>query len=140
MNSKDIGNVGEHLAILECLKLNIIVSRPLGDNTRYDLILDINKILYKVQVKSTSNATDEYAEFFLQSSQIHRGKTRQSYNNDDVDYFILVDIVNNKVFLLDNISSVRYIKIRYKKSPNINTMHWYEDYLLVNQYRARFDS
>lgn len=65
MNSKDIGNLGEHLAILEFLKRGIVVSRPLGDNSRYDLVLEILGILYTCQVKTTNSATSKLAEFYL---------------------------------------------------------------------------
>ena len=131
MNSKDIGNLGEHIAIVELLKNDIIVSRPLGDNARYDLILDINETLYTCQVKSTNSATEKAAEFFLTSSQAHRGSGRQKYNTD---VFCLVDIVNNKVFLVANTEPRTAMKIRYQPTENNQTKGinmWY-DYTIEN--------
>lgn len=129
MNSKDIGNLGEHLAVVEFLKKGIIVSRPLGDNARYDLILDINENIYTCQVKSTASSSSELAEFWLSSSQAHRGKSRSLYS---VDIFCLVDINNNKVFILPNIDDRKSIKIRYTIPTGINNKYinmWY-DYTL----------
>ena len=51
MNSKDKGNIGEAIMLAEFIKRGIQVSIPFGDNARYDLIIDLNGKLYKVQVK-----------------------------------------------------------------------------------------
>ena len=129
MNSKDVGNLGEHIAIVELLKNDIIVSRPLGDNARYYLILDVNGVLYTCQVKSTNSATAKLATFSLESSQAHRGGTGQQYN---VDLFCCVDITNNKVLIVPNIDNISSIKIRYEPTENGQTKGinmWY-DYTL----------
>lgn len=129
MNSKDIGNLGEHIAIVELLKYGIIVSRPLGDNARYDLILDIGDIIYTCQIKSTASSSESLAEFWLTSSQAHRGGSRHKYN---VDLFCLVDINNNKVLLLPNIDNKSSIKIRYMPTENGQTKgtHMWYDYTI----------
>lgn len=129
MNSKDIGNLGEHIAIVELLKNDIVISRPLGDNARYDLILDINETLYTCQVKSTASSSADLAEFWLSSSQAHRGGGRHKYS---VDVFCLVDINNNKVFLLPNIDDRSSIKIRYNvsNSPNQKNINMWYDYTI----------
>jgi len=130
MNTKDIGNLGEHIAIVELLNNNIQVSRPLGDNSRYDLILDVNSNLYTCQVKSSVSATSDKVNFTLQSSQNHRNNGRKYY---EVDLFILVDIINNKVFMLLNTeerSSItfRYTEVPYQGGTRINNAN---DFLLT---------
>ena len=126
MNTKDTGNIGEHIAVLELLKRDIIVSRPLGDNSRYDLIVDYKGFLYKVQVKST-RSDGVVAEFFLSSSTAHRGGTRQYY--DDIDFFLCVDITTSHVFLIPN--DRKTIRIRYVQSQSRNHCSNYAaDFLL----------
>ena len=129
MNSKDIGNLGEHIAIVEFLKRGIQVSRPLGDNSRYDLLLDIAETIFTCQVKSTNSSTPELAEFYLTSSQAHRGKSRYKY---DVDIFCCVDIKNNQVFIVPNTGDRSTIKIRYtaSKSGQIAGINKAEDYTI----------
>ena len=129
MNSKDIGNLGEHIAIVELLKLNVRVSRPLGDNARYDLILEIGGILYTAQVKSTLVNKEDLVEFPLQSSQAHRGGSKQHY---DVDMFILVDIPKNQVYLYFNLDRKTSVKLRYNYSEDIKyrASTWAKDHLL----------
>lgn len=51
---KDQGNVGEAAAILYFTKIGAKVSKPLFENTPYDLIVDDGISLYRVQIKSTS--------------------------------------------------------------------------------------
>ena len=127
MNSKDVGTLGESIAITELLRNSVIVSRPIGDNSRYDLILDIKGTLFTCQVKSTATASNDLAEFWLQSSTHHRnGGGRQHY---DVDLFVLVDIVNNRVFALPNIDNRTAIKLRYHKGTS--AQHFADDYDLV---------
>lgn len=126
MNSKDTGNLGEHLAILECLKLGIIVSRPLGDNARYDLILDINGKLLTAQVKTNNRAEEDMVSFPLTSSQAHRGKGRQTY---DVDVFLLVDLYRENVFLLKASEDKKSIILRYTTTRTARS-NLAQDYLL----------
>lgn len=51
---KDQGNIGEAAAILHFTKIGARVSKPLFENTSYDLIIDHDSTLRRVQVKSTS--------------------------------------------------------------------------------------
>ena len=51
MNSKDIGNLTEMKTMLFFIEKGIVVSKPFGDNARYDLIVDINHKLYRIQCK-----------------------------------------------------------------------------------------
>lgn len=130
MNSKDIGNIGEHVAILSLLKLGVTVSRPLGDNARYDLVIDYNGFLFKCQVKTTTS-DGVTAQFYLSSSQVHRGKAREYYSEKDVDYFICVDLTTNNVFLIEN--NRKSIIIRYTESLSRNDNSNYStDYLIEN--------
>jgi hypothetical protein len=129
MNTKDVGNLGEHIAIVEFLKRDIQVSRPLGDNSRYDLILHIEDTLLTCQVKSTNSSTEELAEFSLSSSQAHRGGGRKTY---DVDVFCLVDIKKMNVFLIHNEGNKSGFKIRYvpTKSGQLSGINKAEDFTI----------
>jgi hypothetical protein len=140
MNSKNIGVIGEELAIVECLLLGIDVSRPIGDNSRYDLVLDINGILYKCQVKSNNRKCEELVEFPLQSSQAHRGQGKQAYSEDIL--FLLVDIYKKQVFLFKNIENKTSVKLRYL--PTLNNQSkgvlWAKDYLLSSCVETLHDA
>lgn len=131
MNSKDIGSIGEHIAILKLLELGLSVSKPIGDNDRYDLIIDKENILYKIQVKS-SKGTQDSVVFYTCSSQAHRGKGRSLYTLEEVDYFLLVDIVTKQVFILPNDGKRSSIIIRYTQSNSRNDNSNYAGNFLLN--------
>lgn len=131
MNSKDIGSIGEQIAILKLLELGLSVSKPIGDNDRYDLILDKENILYKIQVKA-SKGTEDSVAFYTCSSQAHRGKGRSLYTLEEVDYFLLVDIVTKQVFILPNDGKRSSIIIRYTQSNSRNDNSNYADNFLLN--------
>ena len=59
MNTKEIGLIGESLAITEFVKLGIPVYLPFGENTKCDLIIDIANKLYKCQVKTTERIIND---------------------------------------------------------------------------------
>lgn len=52
-NSKQQGNVGIGLAIAYFTKIGMTVSIPLNDSQDYDLVVEDNKELLRVQVKTT---------------------------------------------------------------------------------------
>lgn len=129
MNTKDIGNIGEHLAIVELLKLGAQVSRPLGDNSRYDLIVDINGKLLTVQVKSNNQTNKDYVEFLLTSKNV----LTQVSSTYDVDMFILVDITNSFVYAVFNSKEInKSLRLRYTQTSSGNTtkVKYAIDYLI----------
>ena len=53
MDKKLKGDIAEQKVILKALQLNFGVARPIGDRLSYDLILDVNNQLKKIQIKSS---------------------------------------------------------------------------------------
>lgn len=130
MNSKDIGSLGEHIAIVKLMELGLSVSRPLGDNDRYDLIIDKENYLYKAQVKASIGNKD-FVQFYTSSSQAHRGKGRSHYSLEEVDLFLLVDVTSKMVFILHNNAKTSSIIIRYIQSNSRNDNSNYADQFLL---------
>lgn len=48
MNKTQIGDISEQKFILYCLKREIPISKPIGNNLPYDFIIDYNNNLYKI--------------------------------------------------------------------------------------------
>lgn len=57
MNTKKQGDIGVAAAIFHYTKSGHAVSVPLGDATRYDLIVDVDGVLKRVQIKSSNFKT-----------------------------------------------------------------------------------
>lgn len=54
MNTKQQGDIGVAAAVLHYTKNDFVVSQPLTDNSRYDLIIGKGNKLFRVQCKTTS--------------------------------------------------------------------------------------
>lgn len=54
--TKKIGDIGELTIMSKLIRYdNIIISRPMVEDSPYDLILDIDRVLYKVQIKTAEH-------------------------------------------------------------------------------------
>ena len=85
MNTKSKGEATQAVIIAELVKRDIPVSIPFGDNQRYDIIMEVDSTLYKVQCKSAC-IKNGCLSFKSSSSYAHRGGTRKDYRGE-VDFF-----------------------------------------------------
>jgi hypothetical protein len=71
------------------LRLGYQVCEPLVSDSRYDLIVDINGKLFKIQVKTSSLKEDgAFFEFCTSSSHTNTNRTiNRSYTSQEIDYF-----------------------------------------------------
>lgn len=122
MNSKDKGNIGEGMVLVEFVKRNITVSIPFGDNARYDLIADFNGKLNKIQVKYCNQKISENNSISCpcSSSLNHTtNKNKRTYEND-IDYFAFYLVEWDKIILvpIDVIGTKKTIMFRLEKPKN----------------------
>lgn len=88
LSSHFIGEITEQQVAIEFLKRGIQVSKPLVQDSRYDFVVDINKKLYKIQVKTSSLKENSYLEFATSTSHTNtKGTLNFSYSSEDVDFF-----------------------------------------------------
>ena len=81
------------------LSLGYNVSQPLCQDSKYDLIVDANNILYRLQVK-TARPLNEDTIIFNCRSTTKNSQTNKSryYQENEIDYF--ATYWNNEVFLI----------------------------------------
>lgn len=86
MNTKKVGNAAEGQVLAYLLKNNESVLIPFGDNERYDLGIDTNGTLTRIQVKSGSLNKDKTAVIFNSGNpeQIGRSTKRTYFGAADV--------------------------------------------------------
>jgi len=88
MNTKDKGDISEQRITLDLLESGYSVSEPVGDNQRYDLILDTGVDLLKVQVKTATTTGEGSIKFNCQSSYLlSDGSVERGYTANEVDLF-----------------------------------------------------
>ena len=73
--------ISQELLIMSILNNYGVVSIPYGNSARYDCILDIDKTLYKIQIKSLNIVIEFYGDFYHFNPK--------KYNGNETDYFIL---------------------------------------------------
>lgn len=93
------GDLTEAIVIAELKRRSIPVSKPVGDNERYDLVAESERGLWRLQVK-TGQLQDGTVRF--RGVSVHtnaQGNVRKPYT-DDVDYFIVYADSLEKLYLI----------------------------------------
>jgi len=91
MNTKLKGDIAEQAVILKTLKKGWDVSVPIGDRLPYDLVLDVEGTLLKIQVKSAwfDSIKQNYVVDNRRTKTNRRKMVREEYNDSDFDFAIL---------------------------------------------------
>lgn len=99
MDTKLKGDIAEQSVILFALKKGWGVSKPVGDRLPYDLILDLNGKLVKIQVKSAwfDVAKQNYVVDNRRTKTNRRQMIRSPYSLNDFD-FAVVHIPEVEIF------------------------------------------
>jgi hypothetical protein len=91
MNTKLKGDIAEQAVILFALKKEWGVLIPVGDRLAYDLALDINNKLIRLQVKSAwfNSKSENYVVDVRRTKTNRRIMRRGYYGNNDFDFAIV---------------------------------------------------
>jgi hypothetical protein len=132
LSSHFIGEISEQTAALEFLKLGYMVSKPLVQSSKYDFVVEINHVLYKIQVKTGQLKENAYIQFATSTSHTNtKGTINLSYTKDDVDFFVVV--YNNDCYMVPiNRCSKRNQRLRLVPTNNgqIDGITFAKDYIL----------
>lgn len=111
--SKIKGDISELSVQIEFLKAGIKVSTPVGDNCPYDLIIDYNDKLYKVQVKTATLQENGSFVAKLSSTYICEDKIykNRKYPKEKVDIFAINSIEESKTCYIINDGKKRFFYI-----------------------------
>lgn len=118
--NKEKGNAGLGIAIAYYTSNGYTVSIPLNDTQDYDLIVDKDSILEKIQVKATSCKTkyDVY-QVALKSTGGTKGKT----------YKTIIDTKIDKVFIVTDKLDIYIIPIeKIQNKSTLNLCDKYKEY------------
>ena len=133
-NTKKIGNLTELQCATRLYELNCAVSIPFGNSEKYDLIIDWDNKLYKVQIKHANVHYDENQneDYFTIECRWHghnmQGYTHNKYTEQDVDFF--ATFYNNECYLipLKECSNLKTLRIKPPKNNQKNGICFLEDY------------
>ena len=110
------------------------VSIPLGEDCRYDFIVDIENELYRIQVK-TCHEEENGIEFKTKSSYLtSQGSVSVGYSENDIDYF--ATYYNNKCYLVPvNQCGNTSKKLLFEKRTGIAFLDDYEGTKIIEKLK-----
>lgn len=131
MDSNIKGLTTELKCQLYLLEQGYNVSVPILSSSRYDLIVDINNKLYRIQIK-TSNKTSAGFAFNCKSSHAKATGTNviKPYTKEEIDFYMT--IYQNEFFLIpveDCGSSSKRLSLDIKAKNNQGQSTYYKNYL-----------
>ena len=122
-SNKEKGNAGLGIAIAYYSANGYTVSIPLNDTQDYDLVVDKDNILKKVQVKATSCKT-KYNKYQVVLKSC--GGTKGTM------YKTLIDTNIDEVFIVTDVMDIFIIPIqRIKNKSTLNLCEKYEEYRII---------
>jgi len=87
LSTKQIGTVTEYECAVFLMKLGCSISVPIGENNPYDLIVDVNNKLYRIQCKHSRSVEGGF-QFSCESTRINATSIKVcKYSTDEIDYF-----------------------------------------------------
>ena len=138
MNTKYVGNLTELQCITRFYELGYPVSIPYGDSEKYDMILDINGKLYRLQCKHAKPFINEdnIVEYLEIKTTWQSGYTKNSsyksnqYTEEDCDYFVTHYQGKNYLIPVNQCSNKKILRIIPPKNgqiKGINFLNNFED-------------
>ena len=124
---KQQGDTAELKFMLLNQELGYTISKPFGDNAKYDLIVDIGTELQRIQVKSTrrketSSGMDCYNCLVCSGSD-----SKQQYSYKDVDFIAIYVIPENSWYKIPIIEiKGKSIKLYPHRKSQRNTYEKYK--------------
>ena len=117
-NHKQLGEIGERIAIGELSKFGIDILLPMSDNLPFDFVIFRNNKFYKCQVK-TSDSISKYnsIRFSLTSNNWNKGTTYK-YTESDFDILICCDLDTIYLFRFSDIGDRSNLYIRKEEPKN----------------------
>ena len=91
MDTKLKADIAESAVVTELLKRGFKVLRPVGDRLPYDLGIDLEGRIFRIQVKSAwFNAKAKYYVVDVRRTKTNRRRMfRQRYSSDDFDFAVI---------------------------------------------------
>jgi len=130
VGTKDIGDIAEAVVTAELMKRGKKVLKPIGDNARYDLVIDEDGFFKRIQVKN-GRLVDDAVRFATCSTYGHRGRSRRTYEGE-IEYFAVYCPENNKSYLVPMDATVGKAKMALRLTPSRNNqqrgVRWAKDY------------
>ena len=119
MDTRITGELTELKCQMFCLERGFIVSKPIVDNARYDLLLDYNNKFYRIQIKTSRWMSEEHEGIvFNCKSQrsVAGGNKIMKYTPEEVDFFMTE--FEGEFYLIPCERAKSEMRLRFKPTKN----------------------
>jgi len=131
-DTKRVGDISEAVVIAEFVKAGYYVSIPFGENHRYDLIVERDNVLSRIQVK-TGRLRRGVVIFNCCSSHAHRGARSRPYTSVEIDYYAVYCPQTGETYLVpvsDGTKTWGSLRIAPARNGQSRKMRWASQYIL----------
>lgn len=137
MKTTEKGDLGKGLVLADLLRRGFQVALPLAEDSRYDLILDKDGTLLRVQCKAVSPKKGTLI-VKCRSTSSWGSKTRSAhkYTKDDIDLLAAVDLSSGMVYYvnaeeLGSGRNVLTLRLTPPENGQMKGIRWASEYLDV---------
>jgi len=131
-DTKSIGDISEAEVLVAMIKGGYLVSKPFGENARYDLIADDGVRLLRIQVK-TGRVRGDVIRFNCCSSHAHRGGKERPYFGQ-IDYIAVYCPETRKIYLIpesDLVATRAHLRLAPTRNGQTRQVRWASAYELA---------
>jgi PD-(D/E)XK endonuclease len=139
MNTKDKGNVSEISILKRLTQKGYRVSIPWGENTPYDLIVEIEENLYRIQCR-TGRVKNGKSLCFNLSSTCYSSMAKKSIKkirSKEIDFYGIYNPENDSCYLIHKDKIISNNECRLRLTPfekgrewMANKSLWAKDFLI----------
>ncbi len=124
---KNQGDEAELKFMLLNYKLGYTISKPFGDNSKYDLIVDTGIELQRIQIKSTKRKENSSGMNCYNCIVCHGKDNKKKYSKNDIDYVVVYVIPEDTWYKIpvDEVKG-KSVKLYPHRDSNRNTYEKYK--------------
>jgi hypothetical protein len=133
-DTKAIGDLSELEVALALSRNGYLVSKPLGDSHRYDLIIDDGEALYRVQVKTGRLGKNGSIRVACCSSHSHRGGVSTRSYRGEIDYIGVFCPQTGAAYLVPEseiVDSFMHLRVAPTINRQSRNIRWASQYKLA---------
>lgn len=135
-NTKAIGDRSELEVALALARRGYLVSKPIADSYRYDLVMDDGDRLFRVQVKTGRLVHGEIIKFACSSMHYHRRSGTNACRPyfGEIDYLAVFVPGLEKVYLVPEselVATQGHLRVAPTRNRQTRNIRWAAEYELV---------
>lgn len=134
LNSTQKGAVAEAEIATTAIRLGLVVLQPIGDGSRYDLVIDTGRRLLRIQCKWGSRQGEVITAHCRTSRHTPGGFRHTTYSADEVDAIAVYSPDTDRCYLIpvQEVEGCAMISLRLGPTRNNQSVNvrWASDYQL----------